>query len=112
VVQPAQAQFVPGEEHVLETDTTSRDRWTAARDQWEKVFNEAEIPMTRNPEDIEGDLTFVEGLLYDKRFKGEEPVRCPCGCGYIRGCGGFIRAEDMTFIRAVNRAMGPGPGKE
>jgi hypothetical protein len=72
---------------VTRQDIVDRDRWMRARARWEKLFGEAQIPLIRNVKNIGANLDLVEGILYDKETKGVDPPRCPCGCGFVAGCG-------------------------
>ena len=72
-------------------------RWMNARDRWQQLFGETEIPMVRRPQAIADDLDLIEGMLYDKGVKNQDPARCSCGCGYVAGCGstkGIHNIED------------------
>jgi hypothetical protein len=79
-------------------DTADRDRWMRARARWEQLFGEAQIPLVRRKDALGSDLDLVEAMLYDKETRGVDPPRCPCGCGFVRGCGGASLANDTRVI--------------
>jgi hypothetical protein len=72
---------------VTRQDIVDRDRWMKARERWEKLFGEAQIPIIRDLKNMGTTLDLVEAVLYDKEHKNQDPTRCSCGCGYVAGCG-------------------------
>jgi hypothetical protein len=73
-------------------DTPSKlmDRWDLARARWQRTFGESPIPMIRIPLAASATaLDTIEGMLYDKAVKNQDPECCPCGCGYVIGCVGY-----------------------
>jgi hypothetical protein len=59
-------------------------RWLKARDRWNQLFGEAQIPMVVDEPSIS--IGLIEGMIYDKQTKNLDPLRCTCGCGSVVGC--------------------------